>query len=535
MDTLGLFLFGQREIKIQRQREGGCKAGERGRSRARGKFAVVLGTLAFVLLLISVPSPPAVYATFPGANGKILFESTRDGGDFDIFTMNPDGSGVTPLTNNSGIEDRFASSSADGARIAYSSTQDGGDFDIWVMNADGSGKTQLTFNSADDQGPGWSPDGAKIAFSSTQDGDYEVYIINADGTGQTQLTFNSIFDFGSAWSPDGATIAFQSGANQAAGLEIWKMNADGSGKTQLTSNSFQDTSVNWAPDGLTLLFRRDLGFGAGWAEVFSMNADGTGQTNITNTATIFESEGRFSPDGTKIVFSSNEGDPNFEVWVMNADGTGRTRLTTAAGNDFGDDWQPLLLNQAPNAICQDVTVSAGPDCTANASIDNGSFDSDSGDTITLSQSPAGPYPLGTTSVTLTVTDNHGASSQCTANITVVDDTPPATTNVSASPSSLWPPNHKMVAVTINYTDADNCGPVTCSLTVSSNEPVNGGGDGNTSPDWEVIDAHHVRLRAERAGTGSGRVYTITITCTDGAANTTSRSVTVTVPHSAPKG
>jgi hypothetical protein len=190
----------------------------------------------------------------------------------------------------------------------------------------------------------------------------------------------------------------------------------------------------------------------------------------------------------------------------------------------------LAFNTAPTAICQNVTVSAGPSCTANASIDNGSFDPDGGDTITLSQSPAGPYPLGTTSVTLTVTDNHGASNQCTANVTVVDDTPPAITGTSASPSSLGPPNHKMMNVTVNYSVSDNCdASPACVLSVASNEPLDGTGDGDTSPDWEVIDAHQVRLRAERAGGGTGRVYTITITCTDAANNSSSKTVTVTVP------
>jgi hypothetical protein len=69
------------------------------------------------------------------------------------------------------------------------------------------------------------------------------------------------------------------------------------------------------------------------------------------------------------------------------------------------------------------------------------------------------------------------------------------------------------------------------LTVTSNEPVDGEGDGNTSPDWEVVDAHHVRVRAERAGGGSGRTYTITITSTDGAGHTSSVDVTVRVPSS----
>ena len=64
-------------------------------------------------------------------------------------------------------------------------------------------------------------------------------------------------------------------------------------------------------------------------------------------------------------------------------------------------------------------LSAGANTTANASIDNGSFDPDSGDTITVTQTPAGPYPIGETSVTLMVEDNHGASSSCQASVTAL--------------------------------------------------------------------------------------------------------------------
>lgn len=115
-------------------------------------------------------------------------------------------------------------------------------------------------------------------------------------------------------------------------------------------------------------------------------------------------------------------------------------------------------------------------------------------------------------------------------IMVKDTTRPSITNVSANPPNLWPPNHKMRNVTINYTAVDNCSPVTNSLSVASNEPVNGNGDGNTAPDWVVVNDHLVQLRAERSGNGSGRIYTITITSTDDCGNVATTATTVTVAH-----
>jgi hypothetical protein len=88
----------------------------------------------------------------------------------------------------------------------------------------------------------------------------------------------------------------------------------------------------------------------------------------------------------------------------------------------------------------------------------------------------------------------------------------------------------MVDVTVNYDLTDNCG-AACVLSVTSNEPINGLGDGDTSPDWRIVDAHNVQLRAERSGTGNGRTYTITLTCKDAAGNTTVKTTTVIVPHS----
>ena len=90
----------------------------------------------------------------------------------------------------------------------------------------------------------------------------------------------------------------------------------------------------------------------------------------------------------------------------------------------------------------------------------------------------------------------------------------------------------MQDVTVSYDAADNCGTVNCVISsVASNEPINGTGDGDAAPDWLIVDPHHAELRAERAGTGERRVYTITVACTDGSNNVTTKTVTVFVPKS----
>ena len=179
------------------------------------------------------------------------------------------------------------------------------------------------------------------------------------------------------------------------------------------------------------------------------------------------------------------------------------------------------------------SIAAPPDVTAecNAPVSLGSATAgDNCPGITVSNDAPASFPLGTTTVTWTAADAHGHSASDTQTVTVADTTPPAITAVTASPSSLWPPNHGMIDVTVSYGASDSCGSADCALAVSSNEPVNGLGDGDASPDWEIVDAHHVRLRAERAGTGTRRVYTITVTCGDGHGNVSTKTATVSVPH-----
>jgi probable HAF family extracellular repeat protein len=106
-------------------------------------------------------------------------------------------------------------------------------------------------------------------------------------------------------------------------------------------------------------------------------------------------------------------------------------------------------------------------------------------------------------------------------------TPPVISGASVTPPVLWPPNQKLVSANVRYTlTPPSCGGA-CTLSVSSTEPVNG--SDITSPDWLVLDPHTVELRAERAGHGDGRVYTIAINCTNSAGNR-KKTVTVLVPH-----
>jgi len=286
-------------------------------------------------------------------------------------------------------------------------------------------------------------------------------------------------------------------------------------------------------------------------------------------------------------------------------------------------------NEPPVAVCQDLVLDADGDCMANATagdVDDGSFDPD-GDAFTMELLPEGPYALGDTDVTLTVTDEHGTSdsctavvsvvdttppvvacpvdmmvecntaggvsaddaqlagffagfsaedncdgnldvmndapvffegpcgpgggvtvvtwtatdfsgneSQCSANVTVVDTTPPEI-EVTVAPQVLWPPNHKMVEVNYTVIVSDICDddPMWVLVDVVSNEPQDDNGDGNTEPDIQDADLgtpdSAVSLRAERDGRKTGRIYTATFEVTDCSGNTSMAESNVYVPHS----
>jgi len=140
-------------------------------------------------------------------------------------------------------------------------------------------------------------------------------------------------------------------------------------------------------------------------------------------------------------------------------------------------------------------------------------------------------PYGKTTVTLAVDDGKGGASSDTVDISIVDTAVP-TLNVTVNPNILWPPNHKYVEVLPSLAVNDACIETTKVelVSVTSSEPDNGLGDGDTANDIVINADGSILLRAERSGRGDGRIYTITYRATDAAGNSTTASATVTVPH-----
>lgn len=263
----------------------------------------------------------------PNGDIQLVFSSNRDG-NFEIYGMRTDGTGVVRLTNN-GATDLDPALSPDKTKIIFTSNRDG-NFEIHVMNADGTGVTRLTNNSAIEGFAAWSPTGAKIAFTSTRDGNSEIYSMNANGTGVMRLTNHPKIDGNPSWSPNGGKIAFVS--TRHGNLEIYSMNANGTGVTRLTNHEEEDAFPTWSPDSTKIAF---MSTRSGNAEIYVMNANGTGLTRLTTNSAV-DAEPAWNANG-KIAFTSTR-DGETEIYSMNAAGTGLVRLTTHSAWDISPHW-----------------------------------------------------------------------------------------------------------------------------------------------------------------------------------------------------
>jgi hypothetical protein len=213
--------------------------------RAALLAAAAAGLLAAVGLFVVVLYAQPAEANFPGKPGKIAFSGLdAPNGDYEIYTINANGGGKQPVTDNS-TGDYYPTYSPSGKKIAYTG-EDGpnGDPEIYTINAGGGGKKQLTDNSSDDYSPDYAPGGKRIAYTnSLTEGDEEIYTIKPDGGGRQPVTDNSSDDSSPSFSPSGKRIAYVNSTGTDS--EIWTIQPNGGGRQQVTDNANNDRDPYW--------------------------------------------------------------------------------------------------------------------------------------------------------------------------------------------------------------------------------------------------------------------------------------------------
>lgn len=253
---------------------------------------------------------------------RIVYSGTDGSGD-QIFLMDSDGGNVKQITFELGQVRRRPSISPNGDSIVFSSGQ-WGDMNLYLINPDGSGLTSLTELKGDEDFPKWSPDGKTIVFSSTRDENSEIYSINVDQTGFKRLTNNPAEDVSPYWHPDGKPIIFSS--NRDGNFDLYIMKPDGSELKRLTTNNSNETRPSWSPFGDYVAFTMERDSNN---EIYIMKNDGSDQTNITNDPSN-DYYPSWSPDGTHIVFfSDREGDGG--IWIYSIDLSSNLTVRLAAG------------------------------------------------------------------------------------------------------------------------------------------------------------------------------------------------------------
>jgi TolB protein len=271
----------------------------------------------------------------------LTFQSTRDGAACDQqYLMRTDGTGLRRISTGRGKTTCGWFFPGDGKLFfasshAYDSTCPprpdpskgyvwGLDrFDIYTVNRDGSDLKRLTNYGVYTAEGVLSPDGRKIVFTSLKDGDLEIYTMNADGTDVRRLTKAPGYDGGPWWSPDGKQIAYRAyhptDSTELADyrnllnqrmvrptkMELWLMNADGSNQRQITHLGGANFGPSWTPDGKRIVFSsnyknpRSENF-----DLYLINLDGSGLEQVT-THPLFDGFPMFSPDGKHLVWASN--------------------------------------------------------------------------------------------------------------------------------------------------------------------------------------------------------------------------------------
>jgi hypothetical protein len=268
------------------------------------------------------------------------------------------------------------------------------------------------------------------------------------------------------------------------------------------------------------------------APVLSLPGDITAEaTSSAGASVTFAAWGIDAVDGVFAAQCTPASGSTFALGTTAVSCTATDQSGNSASGSFNitvRDTTPPALH-LPSNLTREATSASGAVVTYNAT----ATDLVDGN-VTPSCAPASgaTFALGTTHVACSATDAHGNTSSGGFNVTVVDSTPPTIVSVTATPGVLWPPNHQMINIAVQVVAVDivDPAPVSRILSVSSNQPINGTGDGDTGPDWVITGPLTVQLRSERSH-GVDRIYTITVQSTDASGNSSTATQVVYVSNS----
>lgn len=270
-----------------------------------------------------------------GPPGSVVFYSRRGGTLAKIYAMNPDGTGVRPLTSGPG-NDLWPDLSTNGRLLAFASNRSGNN-EIYVLDLRNGELTNVSQSPADDSWPRWSPNGHELVFHSNRSGNYDLYVADVhDGTIR-RVTNDPALDQWPDWSPNGKQLAWR------RGMDIYVADADGLEQNvrRLTfTPAVLDQMPAWSPDGKQLVY---MSFDPGYCSVFVMETDGSNAVNLTpkdpadaNAAWCSRAPS-WSKNGKRIYFMSvrPSAGGDAELYSMTPDGDALVRLTNSPGEDGG--------------------------------------------------------------------------------------------------------------------------------------------------------------------------------------------------------
>jgi Tol biopolymer transport system component len=201
-------------------------------------------------------------------------------------------------------------------------------FDLYIANADGTNKKRISSVDGYDAEATWCHKGGKIIFTSVRDGDLDLYSMNEDGSAVQRLTSTPGYDGGAFYNAQCTEIVWRAsrfddpkeltdyqallkeGFVRPSKMELYVANADGTNAKQITKNGAANFGPYFTPDGKRIVYSSNVLDPRGREfDIFMLAKDGSGEAERITTAPAFDGFPMFSPDGQWLVFASNRANP----------------------------------------------------------------------------------------------------------------------------------------------------------------------------------------------------------------------------------